>query len=170
MPSKGTIKATRSRRPLGVIPTTRSNQLDRARMFTIAVQPPSAAGPSRTLYPPIIARSRPSPSTTEADVYYMFATAVLRDAEGNLLTENLGGTLSASGMFLGDRRGGSVAFAFADLAVPCEGEYSVRVDVYKVDCSGQGAVLVDQAETRVFGVYDGDVPPERPCKFSTPGP
>ena len=137
-------------------------------MFSIAVQPPSQARACRTLYPPIIAKGRPASNTTEADVYYMFATAVLRDAEGNLLTEHLDGTLSASGMFLEERRAGSVVFMFPDLAVPCSGTYSVRVDVYKVDCTGQGAVLLDQTETRIFDVYDADVPPERPCEFPPP--
>lgn len=138
-------------------------------MFSIAVQPPSQARARRALYPPIIVKGRAaSTTTTEADVYYMFATAVLRDAEGNLLTEALTGTLSASGMFLEERRAGAVAFMFPDLVVPGSGAYSVRVDVYKMDCTGQGAVLVDQAETRTFKVYDSELPPERPCK-STPG-
>lgn len=165
MPSKGSSKATRSRRPLGAITTSRSNQLDRIRMFSVAVQPPSQAQACRPLYPPIVAKGRPSSNTTEADVYYMFATAVLRDAEGNLLTEHLDGTLSASGMFLEERRAGSVAFMFPDLVVPCSGAYSVRVDIYKMDCTAQGAILVDQAETRIFEVYDAYVPPERPCKL-----
>ena len=133
-------------------------------MFSIAVQPPSQARVCRALYPPIVAKGRLVSSPDEADVYYMFATAVLKDAEGNLLTENLDGTLSASGVFLEERRTGSVVFMFSDLAVPCCGTYSVRVDVYKVDCMGQGAVLLDQTETRIFRVYDVDVPSERPCK------
>lgn len=133
-------------------------------MFSVAVQPPTQARACRALYPPIIAKGRTSSNTTEADVYYMFATAVLRDAEGNLLTEHLNGTLSASGMFLEERAGGNIVFMFPDLSVPCSGAYSVRVDVYKVDCSGQGAALVDQTETRLFNVYDADVPTQRPCK------
>lgn len=143
---------------------SRTNHLARSRMFSIAVQPPSRTRVCRTLYPPVIAKGRPSLDTTEEDVYYMFATAVLRDAEGNLLTEHLDGTLSASGMFLEERRVGNVVFMFPDLAVPCSGTYSVRVDVYKVDCTGQGAVLLDQTETRTFEVCDVDVPPERPCE------
>ncbi|SPO00593.1 uncharacterized protein DNG_03342 [Cephalotrichum gorgonifer] len=131
-------------------------------MFSIAVQPPAHARASRKIYPPVIAKGRLTSNTTEADVCYMFATAVLRDAEGNLLTDRLDGTLSASGMFLPERRAGDVVFMFPDLAVPYSGAYSVRVDVYKVDCTGEGAVLLDQAETRIFEVYDGDVPPERP--------
>lgn len=164
MSTKGPSKQSRSRRPLGAIPTTRSNQLLRPRMFSIAVQPPSQARACRTLYPPIIAKGRAASTTTEADVYFMFATAVLRDAEGNLLMETLAGTLSASGMFLEERRAGNVAFMFPDLVVPNSGAYSVRVDIYKMDCTGQGAVLLDQAETQTFDVYDSEVPPERPCK------
>lgn len=164
MSTKGPSKQSRSRRPLSAISTTRSNQLFRPRMFSIAVQPPSQARARRTLYPPIIAKGRAASTTTEADVYFMFATAVLRDAEGNLLTEVLAGTLSASGMFLEERRAGNVVFMFPDLVVPDSGAYSVRVDIYKVDSTGQGAVLVDQTETQTFEVYDSDVPSERPCK------
>lgn len=170
MSSKGSSKSTRNRRPLRAISTSRSNNLSRSRMFSIAVQPPSQVRACRTLYPPIIAKGRPTSNTTEADIYYMFATAVLRDAEGNLLTENLDGTLSASGMFLEERRAGNVVFMFPDLAVPCSGTYSVRVDVYKVDCTGQGAVLLDQTDTRIFEVYDVDVPSERPCEFHPADP
>ena len=139
-------------------------------MFTIAVQPLARAQACRTLYPPIIAKGQPASDTAEADVYCTFATSVLWDAEGNLLTEHLNGTLSASGMFLEEQGVGNVIFIFPDLAVPFSGTYSIRVDVYKVDYAGQGAVLLDQTETQIFQVYDVDVPLERLCGFPPSDP
>ncbi|PKS10381.1 hypothetical protein jhhlp_002132 [Lomentospora prolificans] len=136
-------------------------------MFSIAVQPPAQARANAKLYPPVIAKGRPA-GTTEIDAPYLFATAVLRDADGNLSLDRLRGTLSATGLCLEETRSSSgtgqpVAFMFPDLSVAYEGSYSIRVDVYYVDYQdGQGAVLVDQVETRMFDISDLDVPSQRP--------
>ena len=95
----------------------------------------------------------------------MFATAVLWNAEGNLLTEHLNGTLSTPDMLLEEQMAREVAFVFPDLAVLCSGTYSIRVDVCIVDYVSRGVVLLGQTETRIFKVYDVDVPPERLCEF-----
>jgi hypothetical protein len=137
-------------------------------MFSVAVQPPSQARANTRLYPPLIAMGYPS-GTTEADVPYLFATAVLRDSEGNLIPEQLIGTLTAGGACAEDRRlaGTSqpIVFMFPNLSVAYEGSYSIRVDVYRVDFrDAQGAILVDQVESRTFDVYDVDVPSQKPCE------
>ncbi|CAI4218071.1 unnamed protein product [Parascedosporium putredinis] len=120
------------------------------------------------LYPPVIAKGRPA-GTTEDDIPYLFATAILLDAEGNPVPEQLGGSFSAAAVGLDEQRrsssstGHPVAFMFPDLNIAYEGTYSIRVDVYRVDyVSGQGAILVDQVETRMFAVCDADVPCQRP--------
>lgn len=140
-------------------------------MFNIGVQPPAQARAGAKLYPPVIAKGRPA-GTTEDDIPYLFATAILLDAEGNPVPEQLGGSFSAAAVGLDEQRrsssstGHPVAFMFPDLNVAYEGTYSIRVDVYRVDyVSGQGAILVDQVETRMFEVCDVDVPCQRPCEL-----
>jgi len=153
-------------------------------MFSVAVQPPTQTRTCASVYPPVVVRGRAS-STAQTDAAYAFAMVVLKDGEGNVLSDYLApDSTTTTGIFIPESRNcgggggggdgssgpmgsGSVAFLFPDLAVPYTGSYSIRVDIYKVDYDDphQGAVLVDQVETRRFVVYDADVPVQGPCKL-----
>ena len=127
-------------------------------MVSIAVQPPSQARAGNTLSPPIIVEN--DSGLIEIDV---FATAVLCDTEGSLLTEHLVGTLVALEKVIEEYGTRKLVFIFHELAVRHPGKYTVRVDIYKMN--DHAAEMVTQAETRIFNIYEGDVPSEMPSKL-----
>ncbi|KAJ9137105.1 hypothetical protein NKR23_g9364 [Pleurostoma richardsiae] len=145
-------------------------------MVAVVVSPPQQGSANTILYPPLVARTREEGLVGADPSYsYVFAMAVLLDANGNVLEGQLGGNTVVTGVFMLDNNGStgggssssagrsSLYFAFPDLYVAYAGTYTLRVDVYLVDYDNpNGARLLAQAETRPFTVYEESVAAERP--------
>lgn len=129
-------------------------------MVSIAVQPPFQARAGNTLSPPIIIERDTRLTGTDAGL--MFAMAVLCE-KGELVTEHLDGTLVASETVIEEYGTRKIIFIFHELAIRYPGKYTVRVDIYKMN--DQAAKMVTQAETRIFNIYEDDVPSEMPSKL-----
>ncbi|KAK4444351.1 hypothetical protein QBC34DRAFT_185183 [Podospora aff. communis PSN243] len=116
----------------------------------ICVQPPTVATYSTALYPSIVAKATLNGLPSD-QISYLFAHAVLIDASGLVMDDQLGGTPVRTGIFMeasytggsGSSRGGSgsgsgssrrqgteLYFIFPDLHVPMLGDFRIRISIY----------------------------------------
>jgi hypothetical protein len=139
-------------------------------MVNVAVQPPFQAQAGVSLYPPVVIKSRMRAGAgRKGDTTALFAMAILLDADGQVLDGQLGGSQAVTGAEIQDGRRTATFFSFDNRTVACPGTYSIRVDIYQVDCDRPyDATLMEQVETRSFEVFDEEVPAGKPSKSSQP--
>ena len=124
---------------------------------SIAVQPPTKTRTDAKLYPPVVVKAK-YPSG------YLSAIAELVDSEGHVLDDQLGGKLNnEKGWEMHDAGGISTFFAFPDLVVHYEGEYTIRVKI--VYTSTQGGVVLGEAITGSIKARGNETGRQKPCKY-----
>lgn len=145
-------------------------------MASIVVEPPSTVTTGTQMYPPVVARIRIS--GIQDGGAYVYGQAILLDGAGNVLANQLGGTVVVTPTVLADsssRRGGSSSrnnsptslyFAFLDLSIAWPGVYSIRIDIHMLDYNdAQGSRYLASAETQTITALDESVAVGRPCEY-----
>ncbi|KAK0622571.1 hypothetical protein B0T14DRAFT_494209 [Immersiella caudata] len=143
---------------------------------SIKVEPPVMATFSTPLYPSIVAKAKFHGLPSD-QVCYTYAHAVLVDAAGQTLDNQLGNNVVATGVFLeetsytgGSGGGGSgsgsgsgssnrkgsteLYYIFPHLQVPILGDFLIRIDVHHCLLVHNGSSLMGQAETRNITVVE----------------
>ncbi|KAI1631559.1 hypothetical protein F4809DRAFT_159578 [Biscogniauxia mediterranea] len=133
-------------------------------MINIEVQPPTQTQAGTVMYPPVVVSS-------ENDAAYDFVQVTLLDIYGQVIDDQLYGTLSTSPQGLNDRSARRSTSApleysvFPDLVLGYPGYYTLRINAIRMDYSspdGPVAVIVASAMTREIYVCDQSVATEVP--------
>lgn len=128
--------------------------------LSIAVQPPQEAQVGEVLYPTIIAKM---PTRSSDEGYYFFSMAILLGHDGSVIDGALAGAALSTGVVVDSH----VVFVFSDLSITLQGEYKIRLDVYKVTYEDpNGAAFNTQTETRGISVVERVAHQAKPCMYN----
>jgi hypothetical protein len=125
----------------------------------IAVQPPSVVRLGATLNPPLAVTM--SSTTTmngySCDLSRVWAFATLIDDYGEVIKDDLTGTLAESAQGIGHGDDSTGYFLFDNLSIERVGSFRIRVTVMRMDNSAAGAASVQQVESDLIVVEDREV-------------
>lgn len=125
-----------------------------------SVQPPSQVQVGAPLYPPPIVELCTSRAASSGSYFAQISLY----CQGEDYSAALVGTKSVSG-FPKPGSPNCYVFAFSDLLISVEGQFTLRVDVYDL---GNGATLLTQLLSRDIAANGNTVPRARACRLTSP--
>ena len=130
----------------------------------IAVQPPSTARLGATLDPPlaVMMRSTAVANGYSSDLSRVWAFATLIDDYGEVVKDQLTGTLAESAHTLSSADGSTGYFLFDNLCIESVGSFRIRVTLMRMDNSSSGATSVQQIESSTIVIKDQEVARQSP--------
>lgn len=122
----------------------------------IAVQPPSMAQLGATLEPPLAVtmRSTAVVNGNSSDLSRVWAFATLVDDYGEVVNDQLTGTLAESAHNFSSGDGSTGYFLFDNLSIEGVGSFRIRVTLMRMDNGSSGAASVQQIESDTIVVED----------------
>ena len=125
----------------------------------IAVQPPSMARLGATLDPPlaVTVRSTAVANGYSSDLSRVWAFATLIDDYGEVVNDQLTGTLAESAHTSSSGDSSTSYFLFDNLCIESVGSFRIRVTLMRMDNSSSGAASVQQIESHTIVVEDQEV-------------
>jgi hypothetical protein len=130
----------------------------------IAVQPPSMARLGATLDPPfaVMMRSTAVANGYSSDLNRMWAFATLIDDYGEVVNDQLTGTLAESAHAFSSGDDSTGYFLFDSLSIESVGSFRIRVTLMRMDTGSSGAASVQQIESHTIVVEDQEVERQLP--------
>jgi hypothetical protein len=130
----------------------------------VAVQPPSVARLGATLDPPlaVMMRSTALVNGYSSDLSRVWAFATLIDDGGEVVNDQLMGTLAESAHTLSNGDGSTGYFVFDNLRIESVGSFRIRVTLMRMDNDSSGAANVQQIESDTIVVEDQEVERQSP--------
>jgi hypothetical protein len=130
----------------------------------VAVQPPSMARLGATLDPPlaVMMRSTALVNGYSSDLSRVWAFATLIDDGGEVVNDQLTGTLAESAHTLSSGDGSTGYFLFDNLCIESVGSFRIRVTLMRMDNDSSGAANVQQIESDIIVVEDQEVERQSP--------
>jgi hypothetical protein len=125
----------------------------------IAVQPPPVARLGTTLDPPLAVMmwSNAVVNGNSSDLSRVWAFATLIDDYGNVVNDQLTGTLAESAHSFSSGDGSTCYFLFDNLSIETIGSFRIRVTLMRMDNGTSGAASVQQIESDTIVVEDQEV-------------
>jgi hypothetical protein len=125
----------------------------------IVVHPPSIARLGTTLDPPlaVLMRSAAVVNGYSNDLSRVWAFATLIDEYGEVVNDQLTGTLAESAHTLSSGDGLISYFLFDNLCIESVGSFRIRVTLMQMDNGSSGAASVQQIESDTIMVEDQEV-------------
>ena len=122
----------------------------------IAVQPPSMARLGATLDPPLAVTMRSTAVVNgySSDLSRVWAFATLIDDYGEVVNDQLTGTLAESAHSFSSGNGSRGYILFDNLSIESVGSFRIRVTLMRMDNGSSGAASVQQIESDTIVVED----------------
>ncbi len=130
----------------------------------VAVQPPSTASLGANLDPPlaVMMRSTAVANGYSSDLSRVWAFATLVNEYGEVVNDQLTGTLAESAHSFSSGDASAAYFLFDNLSIENVGAFRVRVTLMRMDSGSSGAASVQQIESDTIVVEEQAVERQLP--------